>query len=78
MQTTLGQKITYIIAMLCYLSTLGFVLGSVLYQPVMENDPVHASLMATAFFFLSCGIVLHFIAKARLKGLLSGLVDNKE
>jgi hypothetical protein len=77
MQRTLGQKISYAIALFCYLSALALGIGSVLYEPSMENDPVLASLMASSFFAVSCGIVLHFIANARLKGLLSGITDSK-
>lgn len=36
------------------------------------NDPVRGSLMAAVVFFVGCGVVLHIIGTANLKGVLSG------
>jgi hypothetical protein len=63
---------------MCFLASVGFAIGSLLYQTDIEQDPILASLMASSFFFASCGVVLHFIANARLKGLLSGIESSKE
>ncbi|MEO5342315.1 MAG: hypothetical protein H7842_03060 [Gammaproteobacteria bacterium SHHR-1] len=78
MQRTRGQKITYVIAIMCYAAAVGFAIGSVFYETEIEKDPILASLMATSFFFASAAVVLHFIANARLKGLLSGIESSKE
>lgn len=34
-----------------------------------SNDPIFASALARVFFFISCSIVLHFIANANLVDL---------
>jgi len=71
MQRNLAQKISLIIAIFCYLAAGGFLLASLLYEPARSGDPVHASFMASVIFFIGCGIVLHVIARTRLKGLVS-------
>ncbi|MFA7593873.1 MAG: hypothetical protein WCY26_09050 [Thiohalobacteraceae bacterium] len=71
MTKTFGQKISYLIAMLCGVAAVAFGIAAFVYEPRMKMDPIHASLMASAFFFGSCAVVLHVIGTTRLKGLLS-------
>lgn len=71
MSKTLSQKITFAIALLCYLAAAGCVVGAFYYGGVGEDSSIlKASLGATAFFFFTAGVVLHVIGTARLKGLL--------
>jgi uncharacterized membrane protein len=72
MRRPIGQKIAYLIAVLCYLLGAACALGVVFYHGEVPQDPVRASLMASVVFFIGCGIVLHVIGTARLAGLLSG------
>lgn len=65
------QKIVLVLAWLCYAAAAGFVIATFVYQPERSGDPVHASFMASVIFFAGCGIVLHVIARSRLKGLVS-------
>jgi len=71
MEKNLGQKIAYVIALLCYLAGGVLAVSAWLYEPEHGNDAVHASLMASVVFSVGCGIVLHVIATTRLKGILS-------
>lgn len=68
----IGQKIALGIAFLSYGAAIASAIGAVLYETQGEQDPIHASLMATVVFFISCGIVLQVIGTARLHGVLSG------
>lgn len=71
MTKTLSQKITYAIAMLCYLTAVGCAFGAFYIAGSGEDTSImKASLGATAFFFLTTGVVLHVIGTTRLKGLL--------
>ena len=71
MTRTLSQKITFAIALLCYLAAAGCALGAFTYAGGGEDGSImKASLGATAFFFLTAGVVLHVIGNAKLKGLL--------
>lgn len=72
MRRPLAQRITYVLALLCYVAAAGCALAALLYESTQPNDPVRAALMATVVFFIGCGVVLHVIGKARLKGVLSG------
>ena len=70
MEQTFTQKIVMGVAVLCYLAAFGFLLASLFYESRSESDPLHASFMASVIFFVGCGIVLHVIARTRLKGLI--------
>lgn len=80
MQSNLAQKISLVIAVLCYLAAAAFTIAALVYEPKQSGDPVHASFMASVIFFIGCGIVLHVIARTRLKGLvsLSGEGEDRE
>lgn len=71
-----SQKIAYAIALLCYAAALGCAVAAFFHDSGTPNDPVLASLMASVVFFIGCGIVLHVIATARLRGILSGRDDD--
>jgi hypothetical protein len=64
----LGQKISLLFAVLCVLAAIAAAVAAVVYEPRAEMDPIHASLMASAFFFGCCAVVLYVIGTARLKG----------
>lgn len=68
MNKGLGQKISLWFAGACVLAMLAAAIAAVVYEPRTEMDPIHASLMASAFFFGSCAVVLYVIGTARLKG----------
>ena len=70
MSKTFSQKITFTIALLCYLIAVGCVIGAVSAGSGEEASMLRASLGATAFFFFTTGVVLHVIGTAKLKGLL--------
>ena len=72
MHRPIGQKIAYVIAMLCYALGAASALGAMFYRAEVPQDPVRASLMASVVFFVGCGVVLHVIGTARLAGILSG------
>ena len=72
MSRPLGQKIAFAVALICYVAAIASAVAAYLYQSTSPNDPVRASLMAAIVFFIGCGVVLHIIGKARLKGVLSG------
>lgn len=75
MKRLLWQRIVFTIAILCYAAAVASALTAFLYQSVQSNDPVRGSLMAAVVFFIGCGVVLHVIGRARLKGVLSGIDD---
>ena len=72
MKKPLGQKIAFAVAIFCYVAAIVCAFAAFLYQSTASNDPIRASLMAAIVFFIGCGVVLHIIGKARLKGVLSG------
>ncbi len=72
---TTGQRIAFGFALLFYLLAAGFVASVFLYTPKSTIDPIHASLLASVFFFAAAGFVLHIVGSARLKGILSGRDD---
>lgn len=71
----LGQKIAFAFAICAYLAAMGCVAVVWMMEFETEQDPIKASLMASVVFFIGCGVVLHVIGKANLKGLLSGSGD---
>ena len=68
MSKSIGQKISYGFAIACFLAAIATTLSVLIYEPRAEMDPVQGSLIATAFFFGSCAVVLYVIATARLRG----------
>jgi len=60
------------VAVLCYAAAAALGITVLLYQSDVPNDPIRASLMAAVVFCIGCGVVLHVIGTARLKGILSG------
>ena len=63
----IGQKISFFFAVFCYLMAMVTVLfGTYWWNNFGSQDPIFASALASVFFFVSCGIVLHFIANANL------------
>ncbi len=71
MRKTLAQRITYVLAMLSFLAAGACVIGFFVYETTLEQDPIHASLLASTVFFIGVGVVLYVIATAHLKGLLT-------
>ena len=72
MQRHPAQQFAFIVAIGCYLAAVGCAVGAVIYDGGTPTDPVRAALMASVVFFAGCGVVLHVIGNARLRGLLSG------
>ena len=72
MKKPVGQRVAFAVALLCYAVAAGCALAAFVYESTGPNDPVRAALMATVVFFVGCGVVLHVIGTARLKGVLSG------
>jgi hypothetical protein len=70
-QKSSWQKVTYGVAMFCYLAAMGLGVTTWFYEKTKAQDPVWASLLATTLFLLSCGFVLQLIANTRLKGILT-------
>lgn len=75
MKNPLGQRIAFAAAILCYAAAVASAFAAFLYQSTSSGDPVRASLIAAVVFFVGCGVVLHIIGTARLKGVLSGSGD---
>lgn len=67
-----AQKVTFVIALACYVAAAGCAVAALTYDSKFENDPIGASMIAAVVFFIGCGVVLHVIGKARLNGLMSG------
>lgn len=74
-QRHIGQKIAFAFAICAYLAAIGCVFAIQIMEFEAGQDPIKASLMASVVFFIGCGVVLHVIGKANLKGLLSGSGD---
>lgn len=72
---TLTQKIVFVVAIICYLAAFACALAAFLYESAQTSDPILGSLMAAVVFFVGCGVVLHVMATARLRGVLSGSGD---
>ena len=75
MKRHLGQKIAFAFAILCYLAAIGCAVTAFL-LPGDGDVPIRGAFMASVVFFVGCGIVLHVIGTARLKGLLSDKPDS--
>lgn len=71
MEKHLGQKIAFLFAVLCYIAAVGCAATAVL-LPGDVDDPVRGAFMSSVVFFIGCGVVLHVIGTARLKGIISG------
>ncbi|WP_127478169.1 hypothetical protein [Sulfurivermis fontis] len=71
MKRHLGQKIAFAFAILCYIAAVGCAVTAFM-LPGDINDPIRGAFMASVVFFVGCGIVLHVIGTARLKGIISG------
>jgi len=72
----IGQKISFFFAVFCYLMALGAVVfGTYWWNSNGTESPVFASAIASVIFFISCGVVLHFIANANLMDLKIKLED---
>lgn len=72
MKKPLGQRISFAVAILCYVAAVASAFAAYLYEGTPSDDPVRASLMAMVVFFIGCGAVLHIIGRANLTGVLSG------
>ena len=68
MSKSIGQKISYGFAIACFLAAIAATLAVLIYEPRADMDPIQGSLIATAFFFGSCAVVLYVMGTARLKG----------
>lgn len=75
MTRPLGQRIAFVVAVSCYVAAVVAAIAAFLHENASPEDPVRAALMATVVFFVGCGVVLHVIGRARLKGILSGSGD---
>lgn len=65
-----GQKIVFVMAVICYVMALGCVLLSTyLYTDAVPNDSVVAAFAASVVFFIGAGIVLHMMARTDLPDL---------
>lgn len=59
MTKILSQKVTYAIAILCYLTAVGCAIGAFYFTGIGEDTSIaKASLAATAFFFFTTGVIL--------------------
>ena len=66
----IGQKISWGIAMFCYLLSLLAAAYAIYWQTDHSTDhPIFASLLASVVFLIGCGIVLHVIANTNLPNL---------
>lgn len=65
-----GQKISLFFAIFCYLSSIACVVFSFIWKAEHgTQDPIYASILASIFFFASCGFVLQVIANTNLPDL---------
>ncbi len=71
MSKPLGQKIAIFFAAVSYVAAVGSAFAAYFAQGMNGHDPVRAAWMASVVFFCGCGIVLHVIGKARLKGIVT-------
>lgn len=66
----IGQKISFFFAVFCYLMAVATVVfGGYWWNMYGTDSPIFASAIASVIFFISCGIVLHFMANANLMDL---------
>ena len=68
-QQNLAQKISFVLAILSYLTGVGCAIYAVLHGAEELGKPVYASLLASVVFFGGVGVVLHVIGKADLPSL---------
>jgi len=68
----LGQKISMFFAILSYIAGVACIYLAATFDSPDSNHPIRAAYMASVVFFFGCGIVLHVIGTARLKGIISG------
>ena len=63
----LSQKISLFFSIFCYLMSVAAVVFAFVWKAEHgTQDPIFASALASIFFFVSCGFVLHYIANANL------------
>lgn len=61
----IGQKISFFFAVSCYLMAVATaVFGAYWWNSNGSESPIFASAISSFIFFISCGIVLHFMANA--------------
>lgn len=72
MEKHIGQKIAFFFAILSYLGGVTCIYLAATFESAASYNPIRAAYMASVVFFFGCGIVLHVIGTARLKGLISG------
>jgi len=66
----MAQKISFVLAILCYVAAMASVAATFYYYGELGGQsPIVASLGATAVFFLGTGIVLHVIGRSNLPDL---------
>ena len=66
----MGQKIAFVIAILCYIAAVACVAATLYYHGQLgSDDPIVASLGASVVFFTGVGIVLHVIGRADIPDL---------
>ncbi|MCW9025445.1 MAG: hemerythrin family protein [Gammaproteobacteria bacterium] len=69
-KTNIGQKISFAIAILFYISGVGCgIMAFYTGQDGLPNDPIVAAYGASVVFFFGAGFVLHVIGKANLPDL---------
>ena len=77
-ETNLGQKISFITAILFYIAGIICVFLAIYSgQDAEPNDPVVAAFGASVVFFFGAGFVLHVIGKANLPDLSVKKQDNE-
>ena len=66
----IGQKISFFFAVFCYLMAMATIIfGVYWWNNYGSESPIFASALASVFFFISCGVVLHFVANTGLMDL---------
>ncbi|MES9883060.1 MAG: hemerythrin family protein [Sedimenticola sp.] len=69
-QRKLGQKITFIIAIICYICGVGFIVASGYYgSQIGTESPIFASFAASVVFFFGAGVVLHVMGSIDMPDL---------
>lgn len=71
MSRPIGQTVSLVFAVLCYVAGVACAVGALVYDSGRSNDPIQASLMASVVFFFGAGFVLQVIGTARLKGIIT-------
>ncbi|MES9856325.1 MAG: hemerythrin family protein [Sedimenticola sp.] len=66
-QRKLGQKITFVIAIIFYLCGVGFIAAAGYYGSQFGTEsPIFASFAASVVFFFGAGIVLHVMGSINM------------